>query len=115
MVVTLLLVLAATTGTGMVTLAVCEGEGPLAPFMATAAPSHAAADSTIGAAARALAPIRPARADGEDEGRAGAEPGREIKELLEVLANLALVLVLAHIAEVALASFAHRENLPRAM
>lgn len=109
MVVALLLVLAATTTTGMITLAVREGEGPLAPFF------DSTPLATVGAA---LSPIRAARADEDDDGREGDEtrkPGREIKEVHELLANLSLVLVLAHIAGVALASLAHPENLPRAM
>ncbi|MGE0253728.1 MAG: cytochrome b/b6 domain-containing protein [Alphaproteobacteria bacterium] len=114
MVVALLIVLAATTVTGMATLAVREGEGPLAPFVAAPGPALARADAALEALERALSPIRAAWAD-DDEGREGAKPGREIKELHEFLANLALILVLAHIAGVGLASLAHGENLPRAM
>lgn len=116
MVVALLLVLAATTATGMATLAVREGEGPLAPFVAAPGPALARADAAIEAIERVLSPVRAAWADeDDDEAREDAKPGRDIKELHEFLANLALVLVLAHVAGVALASLAHRENLPRAM
>jgi len=113
MVVALLLVLAATTTTGMITLAVREGEGPLAPFFD--APALASTGAAVDRTVRALSPIRAARADEDGPGETTRKPGREIKELHELLANLSLILVLAHIAGVALASLAHRENLPRAM
>lgn len=58
--------------------------------------------------------ISPAYADGDDEGygRGGSEA---VKETHEVLANLMLLLIAAHIGGVLLSSFRHNENLVRSM
>ena len=40
---------------------------------------------------------------------------RTLKEVHETLADLALVLVVLHVGGVAVTSWRHRENLPRAM
>ena len=91
MVLLLLASLAATTATGLMLYAVHDGAGPLAAFV----------------------DAPPARApDGE---RAESQREEFWEELHEVLANLTLTLVILHIGGVALASWAHRENLPRSL
>jgi cytochrome b len=103
MVIALMLSLAATTVTGMMVLAVRNGEGPLASLL------RAEGTATIAA---------PARVDSEKEqiGRQRREkPGRAIKEVHELFANISLVLVILHLIGVGLASIVHRENLVRAM
>lgn len=99
MVIALLLTLAALTGTGMARLAIEEGEGPLAPWLAS--------ESTTVETGVILA-----SSDDEEDGR---REDSFVGELHETLGNITLFLVFAHIAGVALASFAHRENLARAM
>ncbi|HZD24778.1 MAG TPA: cytochrome b/b6 domain-containing protein [Alphaproteobacteria bacterium] len=104
MVVALLLSLAATTLTGMATLAGKDHEGPLASFIT----------SDAGIAPVVLVPAAMAgEREGEDEG--GKRRRAAFQEVHEVFANLTLVLVLLHVAGVTLASLMHRENLTRAM
>lgn len=96
MVVALLVSLAVTTASGITYLGVSRNRGPLAGW--------------LGAEAAAL------EAAAVDAGtKRIRRPGRWIKEVHEISANLTLLLIIGHLGGVALASFAHRENLPRAM
>lgn len=89
MIVALLLLVAATAGTGMINLAQDEGTGPLASVIAKVE--------------------RPARIPGQ------RRPPLLSKQVHETTANITLVFVVLHVCGVALASFAHKENLVVAM
>ena len=89
MVIALLIMVAVTAGTGMVNLAQDEGAGPLAGVISKVE--------------------RPARIPGQKR------PDLLSKEVHETVANITLVLVILHVCGVALASFAHKENLVASM
>lgn len=89
MAVALLIMIAATAGTGMANLAADRGGGPLAGMIAKVE--------------------RPPRIPGQ------RRPPLAIRQVHDVLANITLVLVLLHVGGVILASVAHRENLVLAM
>jgi len=101
MVIALLIALAGTTLTGMKLYAVEEGAGPFAAVQI-----------------ENISPISSAVAD-DDEGEyreGNAEGDEELwEELHEFFVNFTLLLILLHIAGVVVSSFAHSENLPRAM
>ncbi|OWU84287.1 hypothetical protein ATO6_14785 [Oceanicola sp. 22II-s10i] len=99
MTVALLAALSVTAVTGMATLAVEEGRGPLAGIIAPETP-------------RAVTTVR-SEADEHREGH--DEDGDLLKEIHEVAANLTLLLIVLHLAGVAWASRVHGENLVRAM
>lgn len=96
MVVALLASLAVTTATGVAYLGASRDRGPLAPLLGAEA-----ARLQAEAAARGQAPA--------------SRPARWLKQVHEGAADITLLLVIAHVGGVALASLAHRENLPRAM
>jgi cytochrome b len=89
MIVVLLFMIAGTVLTGMANLAADSGEGPMSGFVAKVE--------------------RPDPAPGQ------RRPQLFLKQMHEAVANITFVLVIAHVLGVALASFAHRENLVHAM
>ncbi|MCW8828278.1 MAG: cytochrome b/b6 domain-containing protein [Gammaproteobacteria bacterium] len=104
MVITLLLALAGTTLTGMKLYAVEENAGPFAAVQI-----------------ENVSPISSAVADDDDDeygehGEGHGEGDEELwEELHEFFANFTLLLVFLHVAGVVVSSFAHGENLSRAM
>ena len=108
MVIALLISLAGTTGTGAYMYFTHDEGGTQQSFLI---PEKAmlAVEGMI---------VTPAYADEDEygEGREGGEHEENpVEELHEFFANLTLFLVILHLGGVALASFAHKENLPRAM
>jgi cytochrome b len=89
MIVALLIMIAATTATGIVELAAERGQGPLAGVIAKVE--------------------RPPRVPGQ------RRPPLLIKQVHETLANITLILVALHILGVLAGSIAHSENLVWAM
>jgi cytochrome b len=89
MIIALLIMVAATAGTGIAELAAERGQGPLAGIIAKVE--------------------RPARVPGQ------RRPPLVIKRVHETIANITLLLVILHVLGVAAASIAHRENLVWAM
>jgi cytochrome b len=89
MIVALLIMIAATVVTGMTNLAADQGTGPLSGVIAKV--------------------DRPPRVPGV------RRPQLVMKQVHQTVANITLVFVVLHVFGVALASFAHRENLVRAM
>ena len=99
MVIALLIALVGTTLTGMKLYAVEENAGPFAQVKI-----------------ENISPISTAMADDDEYGEGHGEEGEEVwEELHEFFANFTLFLVLLHIGGVVVSSFAHGENLPRAM
>ncbi|MDR9394206.1 MAG: cytochrome b/b6 domain-containing protein [Roseovarius sp.] len=100
MTVALLVILALTTVSGMGTLAIEEGRGPLAWIVATGPQASTGTwDEDAGD-----------HADHHED-----ESGEAWEEIHEAAANATLMLVLLHLGGVLWASLAHRENLVRAM
>ncbi|MCI0429975.1 MAG: cytochrome b/b6 domain-containing protein [Rhodospirillales bacterium] len=108
MIILLLLTLSATVVSGLIVYAIEENAGPLAGLFATSATPPA------------VQPAPPSGVEDDDEGlerNNGPESdiGDAAKEVHEFFANLSLLLVILHVGAVVFASFAHRENLVRAM
>ena len=101
MVLLLLIGLLGTVGTGLVLYAIEEDAGPLAALVSSGSPPGQAQ------------PALEREGDEDLEGAGGS--GEFWEESHEVLADLALVLVILHVAGVLLASYVHRENLTKAM
>ena len=97
MVIALLVCLAATVVTGLIAYGE-EGKGPLAVVMVTEANAN---ENEAGR--RALAERR------------GEKTESTVGELHGLMANITVVLVVAHIIGVAVASIVHKENLVLAM
>ena len=105
MVFVLLLSLAGTVVTGLITYAQEESARPLAAYYAQE-PATAPQVDEPGA-------FEEEEEEGEERGRGEGESA--VAEVHEVLANVTLALVIFHILGVVLASFVHHENLARAM
>jgi len=99
MVLVLLLILIATVYTGLMIYALDKNRGPLASFVAQG-------PATV---------VSTALPDNSREATDRKARRHFWKEVHEALSNAALILIVLHIGGVALASFAHRENLVRAM
>jgi cytochrome b len=99
MTVALLFALAVTALSGMATLAVEEGQGPLAGIVTSASLPTWAEEGE----------------DREEYSEHGEGGGESFEEIHEFAANVSLLLILLHLAGVAWASRAHGENLVRAM
>lgn len=106
MVILMLLSLAGTVGTGLVLYAQEENAGPLAEVVST---SQSSVGSTASAAAASGERERDNDSERDDKKKSS------VGDLHEFLATFTLILVLAHVGGVVLASFAHRENLIRAI
>jgi cytochrome b len=98
MVVALLISLSMATLSGMKLLAVEENEGPFAAIQI-----------------ENISPVAIAMADEDEDEHDEGEEESVWEEVHEFFVNFTLLLVLLHLAGVALSSIAHGENLPRAM
>lgn len=111
MIVALLVALAATVASGIALYGARDHAGPLAPVFVE--------KSVVAEPGSAL--VRAARADGGDDRRRGqrkrerSSASKVLDGIHEFLADLTLVLVLVHVAGVAVMSVVHRENLVAAM
>ena len=98
MIILLMILLAATVGTGLIVYAQEHAAGPLAPFIA-----HTQQAGAVNGVLR------------EDAKGGEHEHDSALEEVHETLANVTVALVMFHVLGVILASFVHRENLVAAM
>lgn len=105
MVIALLAALFVVTASGLMLLAVHEGQGPLSPFISRALEGPAPPSSS--------AIENGSREASSDENESPTVALWE--EIHEIAASLTLFLVILHIGGVLLASLAHKENLIAAM
>lgn len=111
MVIALLAGLLAVTYTGLQLYALADGAGPLSSFVAKAP----VVERPAGQAQRTPPAGVERRFDEREGGDSFSPEVRSAREMHEVVANLTLLLVILHIAGVLVASWAHHENLIKAM
>ncbi|NQV81889.1 MAG: cytochrome b/b6 domain-containing protein [Alphaproteobacteria bacterium] len=115
MIIVLLAALAGTTGTGIWLYGVADGRGPLASLVSPTEPATPMQGELRQTDADEDGDDHDDRRDTRNGDNHDRGEDNALKEFHELLANLTLLLVILHIGGVMLASFAHRENLPRAM
>jgi cytochrome b len=118
MTLALLLALTGVTLSGVALQAVEDGTGPLAGVMASASQTQASEPSATSIEAQPRA-YGEEREEAEDHGELAEGGGEGAEELYETLHSVFVYLLLAlaavHVVGVLVSSFAHKENLPRAM
>mgnify|MGYP001185745090 CR=1 FL=1 len=117
MVVALLVVLLAAAGTGVLLYGAEERVGPAAGLFDIGSDAKSKALGSAEARDRSHHDDDDEDDDDDDENgkRHESDEAELLEEAHEILANLSLILIIAHIVGVVLASLVHRENLPRAM
>lgn len=110
MIIMLMFSVAATALTGMATLALDKNAGPLAPLLGRQAALSAPTGPSF--VVVAYADEKPGKTDETQRPR---RKRSAVKEAHEFFANLTVWLAFFHVAGVLFASFAHRENLVKAM
>lgn len=117
MILLLMASITATTLSGMALLAEKKNAGPLAPIFGRQVAGEApAVIPSFALVAPAYADKDERDDDDDDEHRRGGDREESaFEDVHEFFANLTLFLVLFHLAGVAFASYAHRENLVRSM
>jgi len=115
MIVATLAMLIAIVYTGLVAYALESNQGPLSPFVKETPAVEAPTDNAAAGTAQADQSAAVVTEWKKSDDPAARERRRFWKELHEALSNTTMILIILHIGGVALASYAHRENLIRAM